>query len=226
MKDSFATIEQAHHQQIQLLLPWYVNKTLHEQEYAHVHQHVRYCLVCRRELVHLQKIAANVQTESDMSLSANAAFARLAKQLPSRQTDDGITQALPPLLRKNTERTNQSHLRYSYAIAATIVLIALPVVTFTLFSQEKLNDYYTLSSATTDYNAVTGSLLNVVFAKSSSQAEINNIVAELHGRIEGEANSVGALTIRLTPAADSPSPEQAIALLRKRPDVLLVEPIL
>ena len=68
--------------------------------------------------------------------------------------------------------------------------------------------------------------LRVMFAKSTSAADIAATLNQLHGQQVGEANSVGALTIRLVTDSGGPSLHQAIALLRRRPDVLLAEPVL
>ena len=44
------------HQQILLLLPWYLNQSLEQGEQKQVEKHIAHCLLCRRELISLRKL--------------------------------------------------------------------------------------------------------------------------------------------------------------------------
>ncbi|MEI7997099.1 MAG: hypothetical protein WCH01_19575, partial [Methylococcaceae bacterium] len=52
------------HRQLFLLLPWYLNKSLEQDELQQVESHLRNCIVCHRELVALRKLAAAVKQSS------------------------------------------------------------------------------------------------------------------------------------------------------------------
>ena len=77
------------HQQILLLLPWYLNQSLEQDERQQVESHLRSCILCRRELVVLRKLAAAVKQSSDLDVAAEASFASLRAKL---QTAEPIRQ--------------------------------------------------------------------------------------------------------------------------------------
>ena len=51
------------HQQLQLLLPWYVNESLGEVERLQVEEHIHGCLLCNRELFALRKLQAAANSD-------------------------------------------------------------------------------------------------------------------------------------------------------------------
>ena len=75
------------HQQIQLLLPWYVNHSLEQNERKQVENHLRSCILCRRELVVLRKLAEDVNQSSVLDVAAEASFARLRGKLQAAEPD-------------------------------------------------------------------------------------------------------------------------------------------
>lgn len=70
----------AAHQEAWALLPWYSNRTLGHQERARVEQHLRGCLVCRRELELLNVLAEHTVTPK-ASAECEAALRRLSLRL-------------------------------------------------------------------------------------------------------------------------------------------------
>jgi hypothetical protein len=217
------SISQNQHQEVQLLLPWYVNQSLRQHEHRLVENHIRHCLPCRRELDSLRKLAEAVTLASDLDLAAETSFAGLRKKLPARapgraQSAASAKTAIPGRIGKFA---NQTGVRL--AMAASLLLAVIPLTLHTV-QTNTADDYYTLSAAQPESAA--GKELRVVFAKSSSPAEVAAVLAEIRGRRIGEPNSVGALTVRLEAGGSSPRLEEAIALLRSRQDVLLAEPVM
>jgi len=210
------------HQEIQLLLPWYVNQSLDSHDYQIVDQHVKYCLLCRRELVSLRKLAHAVTRANDLDIAAETSFAVIANKLPARgsKTITMRTAKQQPYIHRFNRVVR--HRGFRYAMVASLLLVLMP---FGLRMMSLMTDglYSTLSAA----RPVTSQTmeLRVVFAKSTSVADIDALLKTLHAQQFGEANSVGALTIRLE-ANDQSSLDQAIAQLRSRQDVLLAEPVL
>ena len=47
------------HKEVTMLLPWFVNNTLHRDENNIVETHLKSCLICRIELTNLQKLSAS-----------------------------------------------------------------------------------------------------------------------------------------------------------------------
>lgn len=211
------------HQRIQLLLPWYVNESLPREEYERVHNHVRHCLVCHRELISLRKLSAAISQSTELEVAAERSFANLSAKLPRQAASPTVLphhSDIPPcrpFVRFLTYNT------FRYAIAASLMLAIIPLG---LRFMPEPNDasFYTLSSVPSAVGS-TGEL-RVVFAKSTSAADITAALSQLHGQQVGETNSVGALTIRLDAENGSPNLQQAIVMLRDRHDVVLAEPVL
>jgi hypothetical protein len=232
------------HRQIFLLLPWYLNKSLEQDELQQVESHLRNCIVCHRELVALRKLAAAVKQSSDLDAAAEASFAKLREKL---QTAD-------PLRKKPLPSNNQPRLvwsrkpaaatpglsvntanRYSrllslrgssvthFAIAASMLLAIIPLV-MQYGRSPATTDYYTLSAAKPESQS--GTKLRIVFSKSLPNAGIDLLLEKIHGQLVEGPNSVGAYTVRLGADKNSQDLTAAVALLRNQQNVLLVEPVI
>lgn len=210
------------HQQIQLLLPWYMNQSLQPEERHQVESHIQHCLLCRGELVNLRKLAEAVTELSDLEVAAETSFASLRSKLPARASENvpSIASVKTPMLTRLPKFSRQGAVRF--AMAATLVLAIVPLTLHTV-QTNTADNFYTLSAARPEQ--ANGKQLRVVFTKSLPSSEVDEILAAIHGQRMDEPNSVGAFTVRLD-RVDSPKLEDAIALLRSRSDVLLAEPVM
>jgi hypothetical protein len=212
------------HQQIRLLLPWYLNQSLPFEEHRRVEIHVRDCPACRQELEGLENFAQALTEMPEPEGDAEASFAALRLKLSPRKADhaQAFDSANAAQYRKTPPPGGRQYF-IRYAMAATLLLATVPLIRYTLQISSS-EAYATLSDA----KPVSPSRneLRIVFAKSLSNAEISAVLAEIHGQQVGEPNSIGAFTVRLEGGQDSPAQMQnAIALLRSRRDVLLAEPV-
>jgi hypothetical protein len=232
------------HQEIELLLPWYLNQSLEHDERQQVESHLRSCILCRRELVGLRKLAAVVNQSSDLDVAAEASFAGMRAKL---QTTESIRQkpeppvnrltlagfgksanASPGLFGNAVNRHNRL-LPFSgstgkrFAIAASLLMAIIPL-TMQYGRSPTTADYYTLSAAKPESPA--GAKLRVVFSKSLPDAGIDSLLEQIHGQRIGGPNSVGAYTVWLNSTPNSPDLNAAIAFLRNRQDVMLAEPVM
>jgi hypothetical protein len=210
------------HQQIRLLLPWYVNQSLQPEERESVERHIRHCLLCRQELVSLEQLAKTFADATDSEMDADASFANLYSKLPRKAVNKRLSSpSANSVANRWAKLSRQSYI--TFAVAASLLLAVIPL---TLYTGQTItaDNYYTLSDKKSP--AATGKELRIVFSKSLSDAEIDAILAKIHGRrIEGP-NRVGAFTVGLDNAKNSPDQvEAAIALLRSQQDVLLAEPV-
>ncbi|MGZ0080184.1 anti-sigma factor family protein [Methylomonas sp. TEB] len=222
------------HSDIVLLLPWYVNQSLTVNERQQVDQHLKSCLVCRRELLTLQKLAAAVQQAADLDIAAEASFAGLrakmqtASQVPrSKQTDIPSEQLgggnIKPFSAGQGFWRIASNTGKGLAIAASLLLVTLPAAVQYLHPANT-TDYHTLSAAKPDAGA-TGQI-RVVFAKNLMEKDIDAALSQIDGiRVDGP-NSVGAYTVKIATGKPDADMAGALALLRSRQDVILAEPIL
>ncbi len=221
------------HQEIQLLLPWYLNQSLEQDERRQVENHVAHCLLCRRELVGLGKLAKAVTFASDLDVASEASLAGLHAKLQARTADR--LSAAPPIKASLIGRFGNyasqrgrltrlsSHPGTRFAIAASLFLT---VITLTVgFVQSPAPaDYYTLSAEKPELPA--GANLRVVFSRNLSDSDIDSMLAHIHGqRIDGP-NNVGAFTVRIETYKENQDLMSAVNYLRSRQDVVLAEPVL
>ena len=75
------------HQQLQLLLPWYVNESLGEVERLQVEGHIHGCLLCNRELVALRKLQAAVNQASILQMAAEVSFVSVCEKMQRMASD-------------------------------------------------------------------------------------------------------------------------------------------
>lgn len=106
--------EKRHHNDIDQILPWYVNGTLDQAEHVRVEQHLAGCSECQ----------GNVELLSKMQAATNADS--LSPIVPKPRIDDLLDRI------DRNEVIRPSSRRYSMlAIAATIVVVFIGVVTVT-----------------------------------------------------------------------------------------------
>lgn len=231
------------HQQISLLLPWYLNQSLEPAERQRVENHLRSCMLCRRELVYLNKLAATVKQASDLDAAAEISFDGLREKLQTAQQSrqqsafsvvtpvggfQKRTHSNPSLSGSAPDRRKPFWTFLGFqgtrlAVAASLLLAIIP---FAVQYGRSLSTsgYYTLSDVKPE--ASSGFQLRVVFSKSISDSSIDALLAQIHGqRVEGP-NSVGAYTVRLDSGKDASELTTVIAFLRSQQDVLLAEPVL
>jgi hypothetical protein len=222
------------HADIALILPWYVNQSLSTDERQQVAQHLKHCLICRRELHSLRRLAAAVQQAADLDVAAEASFAglrakmQIASQTVSPTRIDGQREKLrntnlTPFTARHRFWQIASNIGKGLAIAASLLLVALPA-TMQYLKPANTADYYTLSAAKPG-TSPTGQL-RVVFAKNLTEKDIDAALSQIYGvRVDGP-NSVGAYTVKITAGKPDTDMAGALALLRGRQDVILAEPIL
>jgi hypothetical protein len=232
------------HQQILLLLPWYLNQSLEQDERQRVETHLHNCMLCNRELAALRKLAAAVKHSSDMEVAAEASFAKLRpflkKDVEVRQNlEPSVKQSAPgwfgkranaaPALSGHAANRTSRLLRLSgstvtrFAITVSILLAMIPLI-MQYGRSPVTNDYYTLSAARPESPA--GTKLRVVFAKSLPDAGIDALLEQIHGQLIEGPNNAGAYTVKLDDGKGGPEVTAAVALLRSQQNVLLVEPVL
>ena len=201
------------HQQIQLLLPWYLNQSLEPNERQQVESHLHSCILCNRELVVLRKLATAVNQSPVLDMAAEASFAGLRAKL---QTAEPVRQTPEPFINQPTlawyrKRINvgpglsgNSAYRHSrllhlsgrtakrIAIAASMLLAMVPL-TMQYEPPPVTANYYTLSAARPE--SPVEAKLRVVFSKSLPKTGIDSLLEKIHGQLVKGPNSAGAYTV-------------------------------
>ena len=186
------------------LLPWLVNGSLGAEERDNVEQHVRSCLACHRELKEQQRLRAALRAQPAVHLSPQTNFEKLARTLDGQ-----------PALGARPPRRFQPLVRF--AVAATVAAIAVGAVLW--LSPARLDtrgDYQTLVSRPP---APAGEL-DIVFEQSVTQAQMQNLLEEIGGKIEAGPSGVGRYRIRLeSPIANGAQFDALLGKLNNDPRV-------
>jgi hypothetical protein len=212
------------HQDILLLLPWYVNKTLHGAENETVENHLKVCLTCRRELASLQKLAEAVRQEGSFDSTMQVSFSQLKKRI--HKPDDLNLAETPKVSARSDHRKWVSKIkvmpRSAFAMAA-VVLLSLLLPRFIDTSHFLTNDYRTLSNGD---NPVSGgkNTISVIFSTDTEKGQIDKILALIQGQVIDGPDKQGIYKIAIagTPAAKDIL--EKVSSLRNNPNVLFVEP--
>ncbi|QWF72284.1 hypothetical protein KEF85_07510 [Methylomonas paludis] len=223
--NNFSAAKQQH-QQIQLLLPWYVNQSLVGHEQRQVETHLRNCLLCRKELLRLQQLSVAINEPADLKVAAEISFTDLRTKMRNkpagRQSQISAILARFKSLPTNSADTSQRNRTHScnFAIAATVLLIFMPLV-WKWWWRQSVNNYYTLSA---QIPASATDKLHVVFTQAASAAQIDALLAQtqLH-RVEGP-NSIGVYTLELNQTENNRNMTNTIEFLRRQTLIILAEP--
>ncbi len=166
------------------LLPWLVNGTLDSTQRDAVEQHVRTCIVCRRELKEQRHLKAALCDQPTIHVSAHAGLAELDRRLDATPTAGnrvrewgGRYAALQP---------------FAFATAAGIALLAF-LLWLTPLPEMGAEGYATLATETGE----TTKLIDVVFAQQTTAAEMVALLAEIDGEIVAGPSAVGRYSVRV-----------------------------
>jgi anti-sigma factor RsiW len=163
------------------LLPWLVNGTLGAPEREAVEEHVRTCIVCRREIKEQQRLYTTARTRLTSDVSAEAGFDRM-----NRELDDAA--------RARTMWSKRSTALAPFAVAAAAGVAVLAILLwFTPLPGLERNAYSTLATPARS-NAV---LLDVVFAEDTTAAEMQALLDDIGGEIVAGPSDLGRYNVRV-----------------------------
>jgi hypothetical protein len=178
------------------LLPWLINGTLAGGEREGVEQHVRACMVCRRELKEQQRLHAAVRARRNVDVSAEAGFDRLDREL------DAVPGAAPPRWRI---RYGTAAAPFALAAAAGVAVLAV-LLWFTPLPNLDRDDYRTLATPLAE-----GALLDIVFVDETTAAQMQALLDDIDGEIVAGPSELGRYSVRV--AGNQPDRESLGDLL-------------
>lgn len=192
------------------LLPWLINGTLAGAERAAVEQHVRACIVCRRELKEQQRLHAAMRARRTADVSAEAGFDRLDAEL------DAVAGAAPPRWR----------IRYataaSFAVAAAAGIAVLAILLWLAPLPDLDRDgYETLATPPAD-----AALVDIVFADETTAAEMRDLLADIDGEIVAGPSRLGRYSVRVASGRANDRLDKLIGVLAADPRVRFAGPAL
>lgn len=215
------------HQDVFLLLPWYVNKTLHGSELNLVKEHLKLCLTCKREIASLQKLSLIVNQPGPIDSAQQAAFAQLKNRLHKTNPSNPKLPAHASVIHDQHKRHKRPDLthwqlpRSALAMAAALVL-SLFIPAYITLDKLLSDDYRTLSDggpAMTNSNEI-----HIVFSDDTSKQQINSLLASISGQILERPSQV-VYSVSFKQARAKEEIVDMVAQLRKNPQVIFAEPV-
>ncbi len=211
------------HQDISLLLPWYVNKTLHGAEVEKVENHIKVCLTCRRELTSLYRLSAAVRQDGHIDSAAMASFSRLKKRIHTADESDEAESKSVDLSARSRGYNKKFNISLSaFAMAAVLVLSVL-LPRFIDTRSIPTNDYRTLSD-TKNVQANGHHSFSVIFADGTGRGQIDKMLASVHGRIIDGPSAQGIYTVAIDRKLAPEEVLNVVVAMRKDSRVIFTEP--
>jgi hypothetical protein len=215
------------HEQIALLLPWYVNNTLQGNEISLVQQHLKNCLTCNHELKSLKRLSSSVQQASKFNASANPeSFANLKKRLNNQFSEvknpDVIHLDNYKALKKIKSWLNNIP-NYSLALAATVVM-AFVLPKFLSVESYFSNDYRTLSDSNNNAVKYTNAV-KVIFKEGTSQEIVNKMLSSVGGIVLEKADAQFLYIIGFAKNTNETEVTEKLNKIRENKMVIFAEPV-
>lgn len=222
----------AAHREVRMLLPWYVNGTLKGMELTKVRQHLRACILCRRELAEQQQWAQAIGQSSGIELAPHAALTRLLERIDSepplsdeRETGGSRRRSRWPRLLRGLSGARLSRRAWIAAPILISWLALAPTARLWLSSAPREPQYHTLASPNSA-PAIGDTDIQVIFAHALDQEQIQQLLRSLPAAIVAGPDAADAYTVRLI-MGDRSDQEmlRTLVWLSQQPGVLRVEPI-
>ena len=166
------------------LLPWLINGTLAGTEREAVEQHLRACIVCRREIKEQQRLHVSVRARRTADVSAEAGFDRLDREL------DAVADAA----RRRWRIPYATAAKFAVATAAGIAVLAI-LLWFTPLPNLSPDDYQTLATPPAD-----AALVDIGFADETTAAQMQDLLADIVGEFVAGPSRLGRYSVRVASA--------------------------
>jgi anti-sigma factor RsiW len=184
------------HRAIALLLPWYANGTLAEDEHLRVHTHLAECAECRREVEAMRALMADSQEASAAdAVDLDRDWQRLRSRVHATQRAPAVRDRWSRLL--SAWRETAPWMRIALGAQAAMLVVLGTFVFRVERAPPPEAAYRTLSSAPA--MATKADRVLVVFDSRMTQAQMRALLAQVHGRIVDGPNEAGAFLVATEP---------------------------
>lgn len=212
------------------LLPWYANGTLNPVEQAQVDQHLPSCSECRQQLTQYRQLdnARIVSSDAQAWRPSPAQFSRILQDIDDLESAAG--KAVSPVRMPGLFGNLSAWLKatpspvYWFMTLETVTLAALVLLVVAQPPQQPgAQLFQTLSN---ERPLVTATLprLSIVFAEDITEREIRALLQKQHGQLVQGPSMLGVYTVQLT-TGRAHELRQTMTALRGNPKVKLVEAI-
>ncbi|MDA0679668.1 MAG: anti-sigma factor [Proteobacteria bacterium] len=172
------------HEQVSLLLPWFVNNTLDDMEREIVQNHIDECSECEKDVALYSSLRSAVTRSSPTPILPNANLTRLLDSI------DGA-KVFP-----STRRIPRFRITLVASLTATLVVTALTLI-YQARTQPVPTRFQTATSAVPV--AAMDYVLNVHFAAGTEAADRDKVWREIDARsiTPGDAEGLYQVTVKL-----------------------------
>ncbi len=218
------------HQEVALLLPWYINKTLHSDEHDLVEAHLKSCLICRKELTYLKKLSASVQQSDSLNAMEHAALLQLKNRIHKTEqrtrTKTAVSYGIPGFRQwfGNIDLANLL-VQHPGAVFTAVLFVTVSLTIPGLFDTQQISgsQYHTLSS--TKSTTPVANEIRVVFSSDITAQQIARILKSVQGEIIARPTAQGVYRVRIGKRAMTQKEIlKTVSLLRKNTQVIFAEP--
>lgn len=203
------------HDEISVLIPWYVNGSIGEGDRQRVDAHLTQCARCREDMALEQRVYAGMSVESGVEYMPAPSLKRLQSRL------DGLTAQAPqaPFI-----AAHRRAVTWQGVMAASVAIMAVAVSMLAadrwMQSRSRAGALYT--TVTTSKPRVPDEVIRAVFAPTITLVELQTVLDEAGLRIVSGPTEAGVYSL----AANSGRPVSAsLASLRGHAKVRFAESI-
>jgi len=222
MTHDYRLEDNSEHQEISILIPWYVNASIGELDRRRVDTHLRSCAVCRDDLLLEQRIYQGMTAEDAVEYIPAPSLKRLQARLDGIDAEaapiDAASADAPPVEQRARRVVPRQGLM---AASIAVMVVALGLLAADRWVQFRARtsppNYYTV---TTPAPRAANEVIRAVFSPTITLVELEAILDESQLRIISGPTEAGVYSL----AANSDRPvSSSLALLRQHPMVRFAE---
>ncbi|MDB6082416.1 MAG: hypothetical protein JWN43_297 [Gammaproteobacteria bacterium] len=217
MNTDYTIHDEPEHEEISVLLPWYVNGTLAEFDRQRVDLHLRNCEACREDLQRERYVYGQMATDIGVEYMPGPSLKRLQAKLDDLGAPTLADAAAP------AERSGRRTLRWQGALAASVAAMAVVLGLSALSRWMPMStpafqpNYYTVTTAAA---RPPDEVIRAVFSPTITLVELQEILDESQLRIISGPTEAGVYSLAATSARPVDS---SLAMLRQHPTVRFAE---
>lgn len=196
-----------------LLLPWYVNGSLGEEEAGRLEEHVKVCATCREELEAIRRERELYRAVTEEVVVPST----LSRLLPELKGEGGFWQRISSLVRSPLRWPRPALV---LVVAEAVLIVALVAVLG--FNPWGMGEglYRTLSGPQGALSE--GPRLQILFREDAPEQLIRETLLQIGGRIVGGPTPMGVYTVELPKETAKERLKEILSTLRKKAFVRFV----
>lgn len=197
-----------------LILPWYVNDTLVEDEKKNVENHLLECAVCRQELNGIRNEREKYHNTVDEDIAVPRTFPKLIAEI-EKGDKGGIWQRFTAFI-------PSPRLRPAFGTALIAIQFFVIVCLIGIFVMNPLGTgerlYRTLSGPVTSVEK--GPRLTILFQEGTQEKNIRDLLLEINGTIVSGPTPMGIYTVELKHDVKTEEIQKIVTELLERKDIV------